>query len=499
MAGDQTPLLDLRNRPTAEESARQNLSAASQGYMPSLQWVQVVPPEDWQKTDCRPPLAIESPHVPDTPPVNFGQNSAFHRLQQGHEISVDHPVPEKDHQLIRQPHHSTGILQDSSTRELLHHYTNIVAAQMVWVDAVQNPFREIIIPLAIQSPALMMSILSVAAGDMWSRSGQTVDCNFDSSRLLDLYRGQTLSHLVDHLRIETGYGSNTSAALADNDRASPILAAFLLGSLGLKMNDFSAWRLHNRAAWSMLEHWTSSTPNATDPFPGIKKFLLQEVYCCKVWESVTTFQASGDMCGAASLLNSEGPFVQYLGIISTLAEVERSQTASCEELDIDLTLPTLVALLAGARERTEDYANTITFHLPGARRAFEHLVDLYHHAGMLYGCLVLSGVVDSTDIVNSSRVALFQRLYSVTGTEIIAQDLTWPVFIAGTECQGQPENQRLIQEKMQEIMIMSGDLERPRLLAFLAELWLLQQQGTSTNWIKLARAYADRGEPILIV
>ncbi len=181
---------------------------------------------------------------------------------------------------------------------------------MVWVDAIQNPFREIVIPLAIQSPALMMSILSVAAGDMWSRSGQTVDCSFDSSRLLDRYRGQTLSHLVDHLRIETGYGSNTPAVLADNDRASPILAAFLLGSLGLKMNDFPAWRLHNRAAWSMLDHWTTSTPNANNPFSGIKKFLLQEVYSCKVWESVTTFQALGDVCGAASLLNSEGPFIQ---------------------------------------------------------------------------------------------------------------------------------------------------------------------------------------------
>ncbi len=458
-----------------------------------------MPPEDRSKTDSRPPLSTESPLASATPPVNLGNDSVFHRLQQGHDTTVDYHVPEKDKYLIRQPHHSTGILQDPSTRELLHHYTNIVAPQMVWVDAIQNPFREIVIPLAIQSPALLMSILSVAAGDMWFRSGQTVDCSFDSSRLLDRYRGQTLSHLVDHLRIETGYGSNTPAVLADNDRASPILAAFLLGSLGLKMNDFPAWRLHNRAAWSMLDHWTTSTPNTINPFSGIKQFLLQEVYFCKVWESVTTFQASSDMCGASSLLNSEGPFIQYLRIISTLAGLERSHNDTCEALNVDLTLPTLVALLAEARERTEDYAKTITFHLPGARRAFEHLVDLFHHAGILYGCHVLPDREDSTDVADSSRVALFQRLYRVTGTEIIAQDLTWPVFVAGTECQGKPENQRLIQEKMQEIMKMSGDLERPRLLAFLAELWLLQKQGSSMNWIKLARAYADRGEPILIV
>ena len=88
-------------------------------------------------------------------------------------------------------------MSPSSARELLHHYTNVVAAQMVWVDSAQNPFREIIIPLAMQSPALMLSILSIAAGDMWSRSGQAFDCSFDSLQVLDKYRGQTLTHLVE--------------------------------------------------------------------------------------------------------------------------------------------------------------------------------------------------------------------------------------------------------------------------------------------------------------
>jgi hypothetical protein len=37
MAGDLTPLPDLRNRPTAEEGASQNLSVASQGLDPLLQ------------------------------------------------------------------------------------------------------------------------------------------------------------------------------------------------------------------------------------------------------------------------------------------------------------------------------------------------------------------------------------------------------------------------------------------------------------------------------
>jgi len=152
-----------------------------------------------------------------------------------------------------------------------------------------------------------------------------------------------------------------------------------------------------------------------------------------------------------------------------------------------------------ARRRSKNYANTITFRSLGARAAFEYVVDLHHHAGVLYGSHVLSDDGRSSVLADSSRIALFQHLRKVTGPEIIAQDLTWPVFIAGIECQGRVECQRLVCQKMQDIMRMSGGLERPKLVSFLADFWFQQDQGSKDSWIKLARAYAGRGTPILIL
>jgi hypothetical protein len=54
-------------------------------------------------------------------------------------------------------------LQRSDERRLLHHYDHIVASNMAWADCVENPWRYIIIPLALESPPLLNAILAFAA------------------------------------------------------------------------------------------------------------------------------------------------------------------------------------------------------------------------------------------------------------------------------------------------------------------------------------------------
>jgi hypothetical protein len=80
-----------------------------------------------------------------------------------------------------------------------------------------------------------------------------------------------------------------------------------------------------------------------------------------------------------------------------------------------------------------------------------------------------------------------------------AQDLTWPVFIAGTECYGDPECHRLVEARMEEIMRLSGVLQRPRLLDFLRCLWSLQAQQVDLTWINLARSWAEKEKSILVI
>lgn len=54
-------------------------------------------------------------------------------------------------------------LQISDERRLLHHYDHVVAPNMAWADCPENPWRNIIIPLALESPPLLNAILAFAA------------------------------------------------------------------------------------------------------------------------------------------------------------------------------------------------------------------------------------------------------------------------------------------------------------------------------------------------
>jgi Fungal specific transcription factor domain len=54
-------------------------------------------------------------------------------------------------------------LETSDERMLLYHYDHIVASNMAWADCHENPWRHIIIPLALESPPLLNALLAFAA------------------------------------------------------------------------------------------------------------------------------------------------------------------------------------------------------------------------------------------------------------------------------------------------------------------------------------------------
>jgi hypothetical protein len=246
----------------------------------------------------------------------------------------------------------------------------------------------------------------------------------------------------------------------------------------------------------MIQHWTTCPPTLLD---GIRAFLLQEVYASKVWETVCTFQPLEDLHGVASAVDPDGPFIQYLKIILTLTDYERSEAQGNTEHEHIPSVTSLQTSLEEARKRTMKYVNVVDFQSRGSREAFHHVVEAYHQAGLLFGCQVLFTDTRASDVRNSARQQLFEHLRAISFPELIAQDLTWPVFIAGTECQGNTQDEHLVQDQMREIMKLSGVLRRPNLLCFLQHLWSLQVYSASTTWISLARTYAERGEPILII
>lgn len=54
-------------------------------------------------------------------------------------------------------------LHNADERRLLYHYDHVVAPNMAWANSPENPWRHVIIPLALESPPLLNAILAFAA------------------------------------------------------------------------------------------------------------------------------------------------------------------------------------------------------------------------------------------------------------------------------------------------------------------------------------------------
>jgi len=122
---------------------------------------------------------------------------------------------------------------------------------------------------------------------------------------------------------------------------------------------------------------------------------------------------------------------------------------------------------------------------------FEHLVWMYFHASLIYSYQALADPRTCQALIKQSRDAILTNLHSLSGTgnELFAQNLVWPLFIAGTELQGNRANQKLIERHLTNVMRISRTLDRDRVLSFLQDWWTLPG-GECVSWIQLARKRA---------
>jgi hypothetical protein len=129
---------------------------------------------------------------------------------------------------------SSPPLESRNVRFLLHHYNHVVAANMTWADSSENPWRDIIIPMAMESPLVLLSILTFAAKHM-SAMAQSALLEAESRRAAHysrLYGNQALKLLAQELRSITSLDqAGLSTSLVDSQtrhRYNSILATMLI-------------------------------------------------------------------------------------------------------------------------------------------------------------------------------------------------------------------------------------------------------------------------------
>lgn len=161
---------------------------------------------------------------------------------------------------ISLPTSTRTVIQHQNAKLLLHHYCQMVSSKLPWIDSVDNPWRVVIVPAALQSPFLLFTILSMAAEDLTRCFGND-HIPIDFPRLADNYRESAIKNLADHL---SGSGSNEdNIKTSQSEKMISALAATLLRKCCI--GQIEIWRDELISKWQSLQQIGAFSQNLLWP------------------------------------------------------------------------------------------------------------------------------------------------------------------------------------------------------------------------------------------
>ncbi|KAF3938049.1 hypothetical protein ABW19_dt0202071 [Dactylella cylindrospora] len=394
------------------------------------------------------------------------------------------------------------ILQNASVRDLLAHYDQTLAAMMVWIDTPSNPWRKIMIPLAMQSPTLLLALLAVSANHLSAQNGGNHPVY---SPAATRYRDSSLALITNRLKLETqtlGYQSPDPSYQVSNkmDSDATLAAIIMLTNFEMIGSQTNAWRTHLDAARTMIKLRGGANQIAAEEDP-VSGFLLSQFFVIDVLASTTTFTAEDakdfEMPMNTPASGREELFEDFLKVMHQITRWER-QLSNPERTPPPIPPPEAIQTrFEGARQRTVRASAAFAAVLTAEQKEdFNHLINVYHHSGLLYAWRSLYNFTSSHTLIATSKRELSRSLNSIKDQKRFAVDLVYPLFILGTESMGDEITQELVEWRMKEAMAVTGFSNCLAALAFLDAYW--NQGGVEESWVSFARKYGDQGHQFLL-
>jgi len=429
-------------------------------------------------------------------------------------------------------------LQNSKERYLLHHYDQIVAPNMAWADCQENPWRYIIIPLALESPPLLNAILAFAAKHI---NAVSFSASRESTLVMpvsspDSFQQRAMNLLAREIQKFTT--EKSSCASVDmhkyviRNRSNAILATMLVlcnvetvwpGQFLLSFNrltislntgiDSPIWQVHLSAARTVIASSEDTLPIKT-PEDSTSIFLEQELFIANTFASTTNFLNFGldeEFRFNTAVSKSSSIFIEFLKLLQVVTSLERQASTHPAVLaDSGISPSGLRKLFEHARSRTLEMGKE--FQVSGSHE-YLHLsrtVNCFYHAGLIYSYRALwkyEPLARETSTEKDAQIMtfkfeLFRALgFAETNKPTFAQDLVWPLFIAGTEATQRGEQEMVI-AKLQQAMSETGFSNCQHAVEFLNALWQRwdcdKVQENELDWISFAREWTGQGKTFLV-
>lgn len=386
-----------------------------------------------------------------------------------------------------------SVLVERSAQRLLHHYRCLVSCRLPWIDSIDNPWRSIILPLAMESPSLFFAVLSMAAEDL---ALQLNDASIPNgfSRDSKLYRERAMVLLTSDFANELTATSINS--LSPKSITSVLAATLVLCNLEIKQPHSTLWRIHLRAARAIIHRFL--TDNSLIPTSAMNAFLIQKFFSIHVFASMSTFGDTRDLTNDMLKDQCNSVFLEFLKIMQEITHARSHLSNShCHGLPVSVDCRALRSKLGRARERTLLCSEAPTANSQTTRCDLENIAGMFYYAGLIYGHRALH-LQCCLDNFKTWRDKIVEQLNSLNDPENVCQDLLWPLFIAGTETNPSEFAQEFLVNKIRQVMKLSGHWNGLGALKFLEELWESGNAGPTT-WIDLARDRARQGYGLMVI
>lgn len=148
-----------RSLPACAKCEKRGLTCSGYGIL--LKWDQGIASRGKLKGKSL-PIKVRDTSMAGSYPLNKQDSAVIRKEWSRDESSAIIPPPSLEISTVPEPLLAFQLL-GADERRLLYHYDQIVASNMAWADCHENPWRHIIIPLALESPPLLNAILAFAA------------------------------------------------------------------------------------------------------------------------------------------------------------------------------------------------------------------------------------------------------------------------------------------------------------------------------------------------
>ncbi|KAI2789685.1 hypothetical protein POX_d05181 [Penicillium oxalicum] len=421
------------------------------------------------------------------------------------------PSPANDRSLVDR------FTSQSLSRNLFSHFNGKVSPRLTWVDRPDHPWRKVIAPLARRSKPLGLSILSVAAAHLSFTSTDSVPVP-DTNRIAisNRLRDSSLHMLNQKINLElVGEHSLIDPVVLDSTLIEILATTLVLCYGEMLIPHSTGWNIHLRACRVLIERYLWRNSQHSPRRNPVVDFIIREVADIEVYRSIGAFSADQSALTEAIRPPSimlDDSFHTFTDLFREITAEERRRHAAVLVHDpgqpasslpsptLSSNLTTAVPLpadmnrwrakveLAYARAST-DTARLVTTQGAITQKWMAAIVRAVYHASLIYAYQSLGSTAEAAAEIGTSLPALWAEIEFLTAGPVhsLSHDVFVPLFIAGTECWGDPWRQGLVESRFQELMTAMGIWCNFTALKFLRGFWARTEYHRAGGWISYAR------------